>query len=175
MEKFCEHVNAEVIPNNSILKELDEERIAHSETRAHLKTVKEQPCSDADQHSLEISKIETHFETKDEIAFLQTKVKELESQLLEKITNLDAIREEHLDYKRQLEAEEIANSYREAQEISKEKINLENQLAATHNPPSQQENLRNFSKLSLRSRTANKTSPSPLVPLYTKKLRYEYK
>jgi hypothetical protein len=30
MEKFCEHVNAEVIQNNSILKELDEERIAHS-------------------------------------------------------------------------------------------------------------------------------------------------
>jgi NADH dehydrogenase/NADH:ubiquinone oxidoreductase subunit G len=121
--------------------------------------------------------ITAHLETKDEIAFLQARVKELESQLLEKITNLDAIREEHLDYKRQLEfsAEEIANSDGEAQEISKEKINLEHQLAATHNPPSQQENLRNFSKLSLRSRTANKTSPSPLVPLYTKKLRYEYK
>ena len=88
--------------------------------------------------------ITAHLETKDEIAFLQAKVKELESQLLEKITNLDAIREEHLDYKRQLEAEEIANSYREAQEISKEKINLENQLAATHNPPSKQENVRNF-------------------------------
>jgi hypothetical protein len=96
---------------------------------------------------------------------------------LEKITNLDAIREEHLDYKRQLEfsAEEIANSDGEAQEISKEKINLENQLAATHNPPSKQENLPNFWKLSLRSRTANKTCPSPLVPLYAKKLRYEYK
>jgi hypothetical protein len=59
MEKFCEHVNAEVIQNNSILKKLDEERIAHSETRAYLKTVKEQPCNDADQHSLEISKIES--------------------------------------------------------------------------------------------------------------------
>jgi hypothetical protein len=134
MEKFCEHVNAEIIQNNSILKKLDEERIAHSETRAYLKTVKEQPCNDADQHSLEISKIESemtvvceanlfldsqvnklkvntdkaehkvksierqlkceitaHLETKDEIAFLQAKVKELESQLLEKITNLDAI------------------------------------------------------------------------------------
>jgi chromosome segregation ATPase len=90
--------------------------------------------------------ITVHLETKDEIAFLQAKVEELESQLLEKITNLDAIREEHLDYKRQLEfsAEEIANLDGEAQEISKEKINLENQLAATHNPPSKQENVRNF-------------------------------
>jgi uncharacterized membrane protein len=41
--------------------------------------------------------ITVHLETKDEIAFLQAKVEELESQLLEKITNLDAIREEYLD------------------------------------------------------------------------------
>jgi uncharacterized membrane protein len=40
--------------------------------------------------------ITVHLETKDEIAFLQAKVEELESQLLEKITNLDAIREEHI-------------------------------------------------------------------------------
>ncbi len=60
---------------------------------------------------------------------------------------------------------------RQSQERSMDENKLSSRWESHPNPPSKQEKIRNFSRLSLISR---KTNPVPIVPPATKKTRYDY-